>query len=156
MAPFEDSIQILGQAFIFLGSAVVVCCAAYRLICYRKISRQLSIIASLAIVPISAIIVAGVIEGNIDVNPMISSKEQLIGTYRSGAHSLKLNADGTFVASGLPLITSGTWSNDDWNITLSNTSLEHPRIVTRNGLLCIAPFYSGVDGPMGILLRKES
>ena len=154
--PFGDSIRILGFLFIFFGSAAVIGHAIFRLIRYKKVSRPVIVIASLALVPFTAMIVSMVIEDDVELNPVIGSKEQLVGTYSSGDQSLKLMADGTFVASGLPQITSGTWSNYDWNLSLSNTDLKQPRVVTRNGLLCIAPFYAGVDEPIGILLKKES
>jgi len=101
-------------------------------------------------------IVASVIEGNIELNPDFGAREQLIGIYSNGDQSLTLNEDGTFVATGISPVTSGTWRNYDWNLTLSNTGLQNARIVTRNGHLCIAPFYGGVDGSTGILLKKEN
>lgn len=154
--PFGDSIRILSLSFVFFGSAAVISYAIFRLIRYQKISRRLMLIASLALVPFAATIVSGMKEGDIELNPVIESKEQLVGTYSNGNQSLSLNADETFVAKGLPLITSGTWSHYDWNLTLSNTRLRQPRIVTRNGVLCIAPSYAGVDEPIGILLKKET
>ena len=156
MPPFADSIRILVLLFIFFGCLAVVICITYRFIRYRRISRGLIVIASIAMLPLSAMIIAGVIEGDIELNPWIESREQLIGVYSNGDQSLKLNADGTFEARNLFPTTSGKWSNYDWNLTLSNTGLAEPRIITRNGRLCIAPFCAGVDEPMGLLLKKES
>ncbi len=156
MPPFGDSIRTLVLSFIFLGCSAVVIYTIYRFIRYRRISRRLILIASMAMVPLSTMIIEGVIEGAIELNPWIESREQLIGVYSNGEQSLKLNADGTFEAHNLLPTTSGTWSNRNWSLTLSNTGLAKPRIITRNGCLCIAPFYDGVDAPTGLLLKKES
>lgn len=155
MPPFADSIRVLVLSFIFFGCSAVVIYIAYRFIRYRRISSTLIIIGSMAMLPLSAMIIAGVIEGDIELNPWIESREQLIGVYSNGDQSLKLNADGTFEAHNLLPTTSGTWSNRDWSLTLSNTGLANPRIITRNGCLCVAPFYDGVDAPTGLLLKKE-
>ena len=156
MPPFGDSIRILVLSFIFFGCSAVVIYTTYRFIRYRRISRRLIVIASIAMLPLSVMIIEGVIEGDIELNPWIESREELTGVYSNGDKSLKLNADGTFEARNLFPTTSGKWSNYDWNLTLSYTGLAKPRIITRNGRLCIAPFYAGVDAPMGLLLKKES
>lgn len=154
--PGVPSIRILVLLFIFLGCSAVVVYTIYRFIRYGRISRPLIVIGSMAMLPLSAMIIEGVIEGDIELNPSIESRDQLIGVYSNGDQSLKLNTDGTFEAHGLFPTTSGTWSNRNWSLTLSYTGLEKPRIITRNGRLCIAPFYAGVDEPMGLLLKKES
>jgi len=70
--------------------------------------------------------------------------------------ALTFAADGTFEAQGLFPTKSGTWSNHDWSLFLSDTGLAEPRIITINGRFCIAPFYAGVDADMGLILKKES
>jgi hypothetical protein len=94
-------------------------------------------------------------QDDIEVNPSIGSSKQLIGTYSGGSHKIILSADGTYSSTGIAELTSGIWSNRDWNLTLSNSRLREPRIITRNNVLCIAPFYNGVDSPIGTLLMKE-
>ncbi len=89
-----------------------------------------------------------------NINPPISSREELIGVYSNGDQSLKLNADGSFEAQGLFQTKSGTWSNHDWSLFLSDTGLAEPRIITINGRFCIAPFYAEVDADMGLILKK--
>lgn len=126
----------------------------YRLIRFRKISLPLGIAALLAL-PFFWNVLTEIVLGGENVNPRIDSREQLIGLYSNGDQSLKLNADGTFEAKGLFPTTSGKWSNRDWSLTLSNTGLEKPRIITINGRFCIAPFYAGVDVDTGVILRKE-
>lgn len=152
---------ILGRllaACLILGLLVVVFCvvfyAVYRLIRFKKISLRLGIAALLAL-PIFGIVLTEIVLGGEELNPRIESREQLIGLYSNGDQSLKLNADGTFEARGLLQVTSGTWSNRDWSLTLSNTGLEKPRIITINGRLCIAPFYAGPDADTGLILKKE-
>jgi hypothetical protein len=146
---------ILGAACFYLGCVVIVLYAMYRLIRFKRISLRLGIAALLAM-PVFWSALTEIVLGGEELNPWIESREQLIGVYSNGDQSLKLNADGTFEARGLFPVTSGTWSNDDWNLTLSNTDLKEPRIITRNGRLCIAPFCGGVDEPMGLILKKES
>ncbi len=155
MPPFADSIRILVLSPFYLGCLVVVPYAMYRLIRFKKISLPLGIAALLAM-PVFWNGLTEIVLGGEDLNPSIGSREKLIGIYSNGDQRLKLNADGTFEARGLFPTTSGTWSNYDWNLTLSNTGLAEPRVITRNGRLCIAPFYAGVDAPMGPILKKES
>lgn len=137
-----------------LTSLIVVPYAVYRLIRFRKISLTVGIAALLAL-PIFWNVLTEISLGGEDLNPPIKSREQLIGVYSKGDQSLKLNADGTFEARGLFRVTSGKWSNRDWGLTLSNTGLEEPRIITINGHFCIVPFYAGVDLDMGVILEKE-
>jgi hypothetical protein len=145
----------LGLAIILLTSLIVVPYALYRLVRFRKISLRLGIVALLTL-PVFWNVLTEIFLGGEDINPQIDSREQLIGLYSNGDQSLKLNADGTFEAHGLFKATSGKWSNRDWSLTLSNTGLEEPRVITVNGHFCIVPFYAGVDADMGVILRKES
>ncbi|WP_449067060.1 hypothetical protein [Prosthecobacter sp.] len=115
----------------------------------------LALMAWGALALLMVMVVAGIIEGDVEYNPSIKSKEQLAGTYARGRQSLTLKLDGTYTATGFVEMAAGSWSHFDWNLTLSNARLEQPRVVTRNGVLCIAPFYAGVDDPPGILLKKE-
>lgn len=144
----------LGTACFYLGCIAVVFYAMYRLIRFKKISLRLGIAALLA-VPVWWCVITEIVLGGEELNPWIESREQLIGVYSNGDQSLKLNADGSFEARGLFPTTSGTWSNDDWSLTLSNSGLNQPRIITINGRLCIAPYYAGVDADTGLILKKE-
>jgi 4-amino-4-deoxy-L-arabinose transferase-like glycosyltransferase len=153
-SPFTYLI-ILGAACFYLGCAAVVFYAMSRLIRFKRISLRLGLAALLAM-PVFWCAFTEIVLGGEELNPQIESREQLIGLYSNGDQSLKLNADGTFEARGLFSLTSGTWSNRDWSLTLSNTGLAKPRIITRNGRFCIAPFYDGVDAPIGLILKKES
>ncbi len=155
MIPFGDSILALGLLLAIGGCALVVFFAIYRWLRYKRISRRLLASASAAALVLTVALVAGVMEDDIEVNPVISSAGELVGTYSNGGQAITLNADGSYVAKGLPGPLSGTWTHNDWNLSLWNPSLKSPRIVTRNGVLCIAPFYAGVDDPMGVLLKKE-
>jgi hypothetical protein len=146
---------ILGAACVYLGCVVVVFYAMYRLIRFKRISLRLGIAAMLSL-PVFWSALTEIVLGGEDINPHIGSREELIGVYSNGDRSLKLNADGTFEAKGLIPTTSGTWSNRDWSLSLSNTGLEKPRIITINGRLCIAPFYAGPDADRGLILEKES
>ena len=155
MPPFADSIRILVCIFIFFGSAAIIGYAVYRLVRFRRIGVRLAATASLAALPLAAMIVAGEMEGDIELNPRITSKEQLIGTYSDSDHVITLAVDGTYTASGFESLRAGTWSNYDWNLQLSHSGLRRARVITRNKVFCIAPFYAGADAPLGILLRKN-
>ena len=154
MPPFGEAILFLVKLPIWLGCLIVVPYAIYRLIRFKKIGLILCIAALLAL-PVYWNVLTEIFLGGEDINPPIDSRDQLIGLYSNGDQSLKLNADGTFEAKGLFPTTSGKWSNRNWSLTLSNTGLEKPRIITINGRFCIAPFYAGVDVDMGVILRKE-
>lgn len=145
---------ILGIACFFLGCVAVIIYAIYRFIRFEKVSLGLGIATLLALLVVGSVLVDAVL-GGVDLNPHIGSRTELIGIYSNGEKSLKLNADGTFEASGLFPTTAGTWTHSDWSLFLSNTGLVEPRIITINGRLCIAPFYGGVDADMGLILKKE-
>lgn len=99
--------------------------------------------------------VAGFLADDIEYNPWISPSQALVGIYQSNDQTLELRADGTYTATGFAEMKSGQWSNFDWNLHLSNCRLSEPRVITRNGHLCIAPYYHGVDPPIGPLLEKR-
>lgn len=153
MSPLSYLI-ILGFACFFLGCVAVIFYALYRLIRFKRISLRLGIVALLALSGFGSVLREFILGGE-DINPHIGSRTELIGVYSKGDQRIKLNADGTFEAHGLFPATSGTWSHYDWNLTLSNTGLPEPRIITINGRFCIAPFYAGVDADMGLILMKE-
>jgi hypothetical protein len=140
---------------ILIALFCVVAYAIYRFIRFQKVSFRLGVSALFAILVLGSVLTDMVLGGE-DINPHISSSEELIGIYSNGDQSLQLNADGTFEAQGLFPTKSGTWSNHDWSLFLSNTGLAEPRIITINGRFCIAPFYAGVDADMGLILKKES
>lgn len=144
---------ILGAACFYLLCFVVIIYAMYRLIRFNRISLRLSVAALLAL-PVCGGVLTDMVLGGVDINPPISSREELIGVYSNGDQSLKLNADGSFEAQGLFQTKSGTWSNHDWSLFLSDTGLAEPRIITINGRFCIAPFYAEVDADMGLILKK--
>ena len=146
---------IFGAACFYLGCMALVPYALYRLIRFKSISLPLGIAALLAM-PVFWSVLTEIVLGGEDVNPLIRSREELIGVYSKGDQSLKLNEDGTFEARGLFPTTSGRWSNRDFNLTLSNTALAEPRIITVNGHLCIAPFYFEIAEETGLILKKES
>jgi|GEM_PF-2339375 len=152
---FGESLAILGMLGILAVCAAVIGYAVYHWARYKKLGPCLITCAALATLPPSALVTMRLIQGNIEYNPWIESTDQLFGVYSNGDRILKLHCDGTYSSSGIKEITSGKWSHYDWNLTLTNTQLETPRIITRNGVLCVAPFYDGPDGPDGILLIKQ-
>ena len=155
---FGESLAILGM----LGIVVVILavCAAVMSYAVRRFKREgklspiLITLAALATLPPSALIALVLTAPDIEINPHIKSTDEVYGVYSHGTSVLNLNNDGTYSASGISGITSGTWSHYDWNLTLSNTQLEQPRIITRDGVLCVAPFFRS-EGPNGILLIKQ-
>jgi hypothetical protein len=121
----------------------------------RKPSVRLRVASGVAGSILVTLIVAAIREGSTEYNPVIKSSRELVGDYEGGGYALTLKADGTFVASGFSGGSSGRWSNFDWNLSLSGLGLSKPRVITRNGRLCIAPFYAGVDADHGVLLKKQ-
>jgi len=153
---FVESIAIVGLLGIFVVCGSVIACALYRLISNRKLTRTWLLATVAAFLPFFAFMALSIITGDIEYNPTIATKEELIGVYTKGEYSITLSSDGSYTAKGFGGKLSGAWINLDWNLTLSDSPLERPRIVTRNGIFCIAPFYSGADETIGILLEKQS
>lgn len=156
MLAFIESATILATLAVFAACVFVVVFAIYRILRSGKVSRGFGVIAVIAAAILLAKILPSIIMGEIEYNPMIDSSKEVVGTYSNGERSLTLNADGTYTAKGFSEMSSGLWSSDDWNLQLSNSSLERPRIVTRGKTYFILPYYSGPDGSDGIVLRREA
>ncbi|MES2594791.1 MAG: hypothetical protein V4662_05630 [Verrucomicrobiota bacterium] len=155
---------------LILGSVVVVLYAIGCDLCGKKFSLRLKIMTWLASALLGTVILLLLLAvisdgtGGIDVNPSISSRAELIGTYSDDDyhHTLTLNGDGTYTAQGLPYLTSGTWSQGNFVVALRNSGSINPtetfRLIRRNQDLCIAPdYYDQSDrSDIGILLPKRS
>lgn len=153
---FGDSIAIVALLGIIAASLAIIGRYIYFRLRSKPRSTRLRVAAGVAGLILVTLLVSRIREGAIDYNPMIRSSEELVGNYVGDDYSLELRPDGTFVASGFGDAKTGTWSNFDWNLTLSGLDLSEPRVITRNGKLCIAPFYAGVDAHHGVLLKKHS
>ena len=141
---------------MFCACASFTSLAIYQRIRHKRVSLLVALVALITLLPVSLMLLAGAIEGDLEYNPWISSSQKLVGIYQANDQAITLLADGTYTSTGFAEIKSGTWSNYDWNLHLSDSRLAEPRIITRNGVLCIAPFYRGVDYSPGILLIKQS
>jgi hypothetical protein len=146
--------SVLALAY-FIGCFGVACYVAYSQIRCQRLSNRAAICASITLLPLCLMIVAGLAADDIDVNPQIESSHQLAGAYSFGSQSLTLKSDGTFTSTGLFSDPSGTWTLGSFTLSLSGTAIS-PRVVTCNGDICIAPYYHDVDGPIGLLLRRHS
>jgi hypothetical protein len=137
----------------FLVGLLMTVYTVYRLLRFGTLSLQLSGCALVTVLPLIVLLVSGLFADSIDENPHVQSKEQLFGTYSSDHFRLTLNSDGTFTASGLASASQGTWHHRGFHFTLDDTGLE-PRLISCNGLICIAPFYNVNGGDIGVLLKR--
>jgi hypothetical protein len=149
--PFPFSLLVLAY---LVGCIGIVCYVAYCLLRYQTLSGRTAVGALITLLPAYILIVSGIAADEIDLNPLIKSRHQLIGTYSFGGQSLTLKADGTFTSTGLFSTASGTWTLGTFTLNLSGSAIS-PRIVTCNGDFCIAPYYDDVDAPIGLLLKKS-
>jgi hypothetical protein len=152
---FGDSIAGLALLGIIAISISIIIRYIYLRSRSAHRSVRLRITTGAAGLLLLTMVIYAINRGQIEYNPMIRSYTELIGDYEGNGYSLRLNADGTFTATGFSGGDSGEWSNFDFNLTLSGLGLSQPRVITRNGRLCIAPFYRGVDSHHGILLKKQ-
>jgi hypothetical protein len=152
---FGESLAGFALVGIVAFSIVVICRYFYLRSRSSPRSIRLRIAAGACGIILLTIMIAAINRGQIEYNPMIRSSTELIGDYEGKGYSLRLNADGTFIATGFSGGDRGEWSNFDFNLTLSGLGLSRPRVITRNGRLCIAPFYAGVDSHHGVLLKKQ-
>ena len=144
-------LAFLGALFV---CGLIVAVALYRIARHRPIGPVLRVLAVIASTPFVGLLYSFIFGDEIEYNPHIHSPEHLVGTYRNNDHVIVLNQDRTYSAFGVSGLRSGTWSSEDWNLTLTNSTLKEPRVITRNSVLCIAPYYDGVDAPPGELLAK--
>jgi hypothetical protein len=152
---FGESIVGFALLGIIVASLAVIGRYVYVRSRSGKRSVRLRVATGVAGLILMTLVVSAIREGAIEYNPVIKSSDELIGDYAGGDYSLTLKADGTFVASGFSGGSTGNWSNFDWNLSLSGLGLSEPRVITRNGRLCIAPFYAGPDADHGVLLKKQ-
>lgn len=145
--------------FALLGLIAASLAVVGRYVHVRSRSRRagvcLRVATGFAGLVLLTLVASAIREASIDCNPAIESSGSLVGDYAGGGYTLTLKADGTFVASGFRGGGNGNWSRFDWNLTLSGTGLSKPRVIARNGRLCIAPFYAGPDADHGVLLEKR-
>lgn len=152
---FGESLTILAMLVIMAVSLCAV--GLYLYLCAISQARgiRLRVAAGVAGFLLLAQVIFVILRGDIEYNPMIRSSAELVGEYVGGIYLLKLHSDGTYTATGFQSGESGEWSNFDFNLTLTGLQLSQPRIITRNGTICIAPFYAGVDLHHGVLLKKQ-
>lgn len=141
---------------VVAGCSVIFISQMIRLIIRKKLSMGGWIVAAIAFLPIAVLAGSAIMDAGTEYNPTDATPEHIVGHYSNGDSSLTLRADGTYISSNLEGLTSGTWSNFDWNLTFSGSRLEQPRWITRRGRPVILPYYSGADGSDGLSLNKQS
>jgi len=152
---FGESISILAVLGTLLAAAVILCTLTWILITRKRLPLAGWFAGLLALLPILFVVGSSLIQGSREYNPADTSKDRLVGIYSNGDLEIDLRSDGTYTSKGVIGLTSGTWSNDDWNLSFKGSSLDQPRWITRNGVPAILPFYSGADGSDGPLLTKK-
>lgn len=150
-----ESLSILFMLLLVSVCSVILAVQIFRLILRKKLSIGGWIAACLAFVPIAFVAGSAVLDAGTEYNPTDATLGRIAGHYTNGDSSLTLRADGTYTATNLKGLTAGTWSNFDWNLTFSGSTLKRPRWIIRRGRLAILPYYSGPDGSDGLLLKKQ-
>jgi hypothetical protein len=150
-----ESLSILFMLLVVAVCCVILVVQMFRLILRKKLSAGGWITACIAFVPIAFVAGSAILNAGTEYNPTDATPGRITGHYTNGDSSLTLRADGTYTASNLKGVTAGTWSNFDWNLTLSGSTLEQPRWITKRGRPAILPYYSGADGSDGLLLKKQ-
>ncbi|MBB5353992.1 hypothetical protein HNR46_004264 [Haloferula luteola] len=136
-------------------SGVILIVQMILLVMRKKLSVGGWVTACLALLPIALVAGSAILGAETEYNPADATPGRIAGHYANGDSSLTLRADGTYTATNLKGLTGGTWSNFDWNLTFSGSTLEQPRWITRRGMPAILPYYSGPDGSDGPLLKKQ-
>lgn len=105
--------------------------------------------------PIFLLVRSCIITGDIEYNPTETSIDTIAGLYSNGDKFINLGRDGFYNSRNIHNLSSGKWSNHDWNLSFSNAPGARARLITRNGIPCILPYYAGVDAPDGLLLTIQ-
>jgi len=148
--------------FFLMASAVVAAClivlaiSCWRFLQHKRLSPARSLVTVLALVPVAIFIAAMGLDAGTNYNPGDASLRTMAGTYSHGDVSLELRWDGTYASHNLEGAGSGTWSHDDWNLTLHGSSLQSPRWIHWRGSPAILPYYRGADAEDGLILRKQA
>ncbi len=147
---------------MFAAIAVVAACLIFlatqgwRLVTRRRLSPAGWITAGAALLAVIGVAGVMIFEAGTDYNPTGATLQRIAGTYTNGGATLLLRLDGSYSSQNLKGLESGTWSNFDWNLTFSGSSLEQPRWIIRRGRPAVLPYYSGPDGSDGLILKKKS
>jgi len=150
-----ESLSILFMLFVVAVCGVILVVQMFRLILRKKLSTGGWITACIAFLPIAFVTGSTILNPGTEYNPTDATPGRIAGHYTNGDSALTLRADGTYTATNLKGLTAGTWSNFDWNLTFSGSTLEQPRWITMRGKPAILPYYSGADGSDGPLLKKQ-
>ncbi len=134
---------------------VILVVQMFQLILRKKLSTRGWITACIAFLPIVFVAGSSIFSAGTEYNPTDATPRRIAGHYTNGDSALTLRADGTYTATNLKGLTSGTWSNFDWNLTFSGSTLEQSRWITKHGKPAILPYYSGADGSDGLALKKQ-
>jgi divalent metal cation (Fe/Co/Zn/Cd) transporter len=150
-----ESLSILFMLLVVAICGVTVVVQMFRLILRKKLSTGGWIIACIAFVPIAFVAGSAILNAGTEYNPTDAKHGRIAGYYTKGDASLTLRLDGTYTAINLKGVTAGTWSNFDWNLTFSGSTLEQPRWIIKRGKPAILPYYSEADGSDGPLFKKQ-
>ena len=150
-----ESLSILFMLLVVAACGVILIVQMIRLIMRKKLSVGGWITACLALIPIAFVAASAIVDAGKEYNPTDATPGRIAGHYTNGESTLTLRADGTYTATNLKGLSDGTWSNFDWNLTFSGSTLEQPRWITRRGMPAILPYYSGPDGSDGPILKKQ-
>jgi len=101
---------------LLIGFAIVV----FSFFKKSKPFRWFCVLSYLAYVVLIIIGVVINVTGEPEWNPVIKNDAEVAGVWTDSQHKLKLTADHHFTYRDHDVVTSGTWSRDDWNLYLKS------------------------------------
>ena len=113
--------------FVMLGvvavCSVILAVHSFRCAARKRLSRSGWIAAGISLLPAVGVIGAMVGQIGTEYNPSDASLQRIAGHYSNGDKSPDFRRTGTYSSSNLTGLGSGTWTNFDWNLTFSGSSV---------------------------------
>jgi hypothetical protein len=128
---------------------------------WRRRSRPARWIGGAAVDIVTAIVLSEVaFDAALEWAPSITSDDLVIGTWTGGSETLTLASDNTFSYHTRSQTSTGTWTRDDWNLSLHGASYSGTmRFVEFRGmyrLMTHPPIDPDAwDGDLGLHLAKK-
>lgn len=104
-------------------------------------SKRLGVIKSQLIAFAAPLLVPLILAGyffvasvDVEYNPMVKNKNDLVGAWVDANYRISLHGDGTCTISGKDLNANGTWRLADFNMTLTNSPYEYLRVIQVAGV----------------------
>ena len=152
---FGEAIAALGLLGVLGACVAVIMFCIYRVCKKKRLTGVMKIGGALAFVPFLILFASSLHDGDREYNPLGMTLDEISGVYIRRDMKITLNKDGTYSSENVVGLSSGTWSNFDWNLSFEPSDLSEARWITRNGIPAILPHYSSMYDSDGVLLTKQ-